>query len=214
MSASSKLVCFEGILVEPLDATVRPSSVPDPAAIDLPPTTSVTIDVALLLQAHAAAISGSAASRVPSPRLAHDDPGIEPVLALISRSVAGAIGVLELPHLRVLVLLSQNDSMLVSELATLMKLPYRRAFELLDVMESSDWIATDSSARGLGERIRITPQGRQVVESITAGRQREIDEILDRLSAVDRARLAHAFNAFAAAAGEDPVIAPRPEIAT
>ncbi len=102
---------------------------------------------------------------------------------------------------------------IVAELATLLNMRSRKAFELLDAMENSGWIGADSHARGLGERITITQQGRNAVESITVRRQREIDEILERLSESDRTRLADAFNAFAAAARERPVTEPKPGIA-
>jgi DNA-binding MarR family transcriptional regulator len=138
---------------------------------------------------------------------------IEPLLGVISRTIEDTIGILELPHLRILVLLSRKDVMSVAELATLMRLNAHRMSALLDSMEASGWIDSGSRARGIGETIAIRQQGRDLVESLTIRRQSEIDEILNRMPEDARAELARAFNSFAAAAGEQPIRKPRKGIA-
>ncbi|HEX4442096.1 MAG TPA: MarR family transcriptional regulator [Galbitalea sp.] len=195
--------------MEPLDEPAPHPSLLGPADIDLPSTTAITIDIAQLLAARAGSPVTLDLSDFERLAPLRDDPRIEPVLGLISRSIAGAVRFIELPHLRVLVLLSQRESISVAELATLMKLRPRGTFALLDSMESAGWIAGDPQARGVGETIRISPQGRNVVESMTDQRQREIDEILGRISEADRVELTRAFNLFAAAAGEAPVHKPK-----
>jgi DNA-binding MarR family transcriptional regulator len=195
--------------MEPLDESARPPSRLDPADIELPSTTAITIDIAQLLAARARTRLTLNLSDFERSAPLRDDPRIEPVLGLISRSVASAVRFIEPPHLRVLVLLSQRESMSVAEVATLMKIRPHGTFALLDSMESAGWIAGDSQGRGIGETLKISPQGRNVVESMTDRRQRDIDEILGRISEADRLELTRAFNLFAAAAGEAPVQKPK-----
>ena len=199
--------------MEPLDDAAPPSSRPSPADIDLPSTTAITIDIAQLLNARA-----RTSTKLDVSEFEHSVPlarnqRFEPVLGLISRSLRDAVNLIELPHLRVLVLLSQRDSMSVGELANLMNSRSRAMFALLDSMEASGWIGSHSQARGMGETITITQQGQSVIDSITEQRQHDIDEILGRVSDEDRVGLARAFNSFAAAAGEAPIRRPRRGIA-
>jgi DNA-binding MarR family transcriptional regulator len=131
-----------------------------------------------------------------------DEARVEPILALIARSIAGTVGLLELPQLRVLVLLARDGAKSVSELSVHMKMPTRRMFGLLDAMEASGWVTSGSRARGVDEKIAISQQGQNVVAAITARRQDEIDETLERMSDEDRDGLARAFKSFVTAAGE------------
>jgi DNA-binding MarR family transcriptional regulator len=84
---------------------------------------------------------------------------------------------------------------------------------MLDSLESDGWIYTAVHARGVAERVSITPKGRELVERMTARREREIDAILRRMTDTSRDQLTRAFTTFAAAAGEQTVDRPRKGIA-
>jgi DNA-binding MarR family transcriptional regulator len=200
-------------MMEPLDEHPRTTSGPDPAAVDLSAPSAVSIDIGRLLGARAGIGRALDLDEFELSADLRAEPRIEPLLGLISRTIDSTIGILELAHLRVLILLSQKDVMSVAELASLMKLNTHRLSTLLDSMEASGWIDSGSRARGIGETIAIRQQGRDLVESLTERRQLEIDEILRRIPEEPRAELARAFNSFAAAAGEQPTGKPRRGIA-
>jgi DNA-binding MarR family transcriptional regulator len=131
------------------------------------------------------------------------------MFGLIARSIQGSVEFLELPHLRILVLLSQENAMTVAELSSLVKVEGRPLAALLDMMEASGWIVGGSPVRALDDTIVISPQGKNVIQSMTERRQRDIDKIMARMSEADRAAVATAFSSFAAAAGEPPVKKPQ-----
>jgi DNA-binding MarR family transcriptional regulator len=199
--------------MEPVDDQSRAAAGPDPAAVDLSRHDAVSIDIGQLLSAGAGAQTALDLNGFEHPADLRAEPRLEPVLSLVSRTIESTMGILELPHLRILILLSQKDAVSVAELASLMKLNTHRLSVLLDSMEASGWIDSGSRARGIGETIAIRGQGRDLVDALTERRQREIDEILTRVPEEARAELARAFNSFAAAAGESPTTKPRKGIA-
>ncbi|HEY4268262.1 MAG TPA: MarR family transcriptional regulator [Galbitalea sp.] len=172
----------------------------DPAAIDLGETLSISIDIGALLRAHAA---------VPAKRgngsPATADANIAPLIGMVSRSVDFALGFLELPHFRILILLSERDSMPMSEIAAAMAMRSRTLSTLLHSMEATGWLTISGPDRGISDSATITEQGRAVVDDVTSKRQREIDEILQRLSDTDRAMIDTAFSSFAVAANEPAI---------
>ena len=199
--------------MEPLDDAAAPPTRIDPADIESHSSSAITIDIAQLLGKSAETRAKLDLHEFEQSAVVADQPHFEPMLGLISRSVQSAIDVIELPHLRVLVLLSQRDTMSVGEVATLTAARPRAVFSLLDSMEASGWIASYSAKRGMGEKIVLTQQGRDVIDTMTQRRQQEIDEILARMSEEDRLGIARAFNSFAAAAGESPPSKPKRGIA-
>lgn len=199
--------------MEPLDELARSSARVDPADIELPSTTAVTINIGELLGFRAGTRDKLDLNEFERSAPLGNDPRFESILGLISRSVQGAVDFIELPHLRVLVLLSQRDTMSAGEIVTLTGARPHAVFALLDSMEDSEWIASHSPARGVSERVVITHKGRDLIDTMTERRQREIDEILGRMSAAERSGVARAFNSFAAAAGEAQVGKPKRGIA-
>jgi DNA-binding MarR family transcriptional regulator len=124
---------------------------------------------------------------------------------MVSRSVDFALGFLELPHFRILILLSERDSMPMSEIAAAMAMRSRTLSTLLHSMEATGWLTISGPDRGISDSATITEQGRAVVDDVTSKRQREIDEILQRLSDTDRAMIDTAFSSFAVAANEPAI---------
>jgi DNA-binding MarR family transcriptional regulator len=200
--------------MEPLDLPTTPNASPDPGAVDLPSTVPVTIDIGKVLGERALRSAKVSPEEFDDESLAAGNPRIEPMLGIISRSVQNAMEFLDLPHLRVLILLSHKDATSVAELASLMKLSSRRMMALLDSMEASGWVTSESDARGVGELVAISHRGRDLVETMTTQRQHEIDDILGRMSEADRTDVARAFNSLAAAAGEPLVRRAKKGLAT
>lgn len=200
--------------MEPLDEPDGRETSIDPAALELPSTVAVTIDISQLLRDQAGRQVALDVGKFESADAVTENPGIAPMLGLVSRSVESALGYLELTHIRVLVVLSQKRAMTVAELAALMKMRSRGVARILDSMHDAGWILTASPGRGTSESVTISAQGLELVNTITAQRQREIDSILSRMQDTDRETLARAFNAFAAAAGEPPYTGPRGGFAT
>jgi DNA-binding MarR family transcriptional regulator len=138
-----------------------------------------------------------------------DGSTIAPLLGLIARSVKSALDILELDHLRILILLSQRDAISVTELSRLTTLQPRKLAKVLDAMEAADWISTSRPARGIGETVAVSPSGNALVQQVTQKRQSEIDEILARMSEEDRATVTRAFSSFASAAAEPALLRPK-----
>jgi len=184
-------------------------SVVDPAAIELRPVSEVTIDISQLLQTQSAAERRLELGGLESIDELAQSSTIRPLLGLISRSVSSALDILELDHLRILMLLSQRDAISLAELLRHTALEPRKLARVLDAMEAADWISTSRPARGIGETVAIAPAGSVLVERVTENRQREINDILARMPAEDRLTMARAFTSFANAAAEPVVRRPR-----
>jgi len=199
--------------VEPLPDPAHPLTPIDPAAIEHGGIFKVTIDISRLLQNQAADGTAMDPGGLETFGGLADVPSIAPMLGLVSRSIASALGILELTHFRALVLLSERDSLIAAELMALMNMHSQPLMNLLDAMEGAGWIFATMRGRGVNEQVAITERGRAVVEEATRQRQNEIDDILARMSVQDRDTLATAFNAFAAAASESPVTKPKKGIA-
>ncbi|HEX4059013.1 MAG TPA: hypothetical protein VHX87_11960 [Galbitalea sp.] len=185
----------------------------DPASTQLGERDAITIDISSLLRsevAEHAKLDTASLERVDE--LARNA-NIAPLIGLLSRSVDFALGFLDLPHFRILIILSQRSSITAAELVELMKFAPRKLLALLDSMENAGWIFTAVAGRGVAEAVSISEQGRELVNAVTTKRQRDIDEILARLSEDDRSTIAKAFRSFAEAAREPALRGPRTGVA-
>ncbi|HEY1530199.1 MAG TPA: MarR family transcriptional regulator [Galbitalea sp.] len=185
----------------------------DPATVQHDGIVSITIDISGLLYSQAVGPVRLEARSLESVRELAGEADVAPLIGLVSRSVDFALGFLELPHFRVLILLSERDSMSVAEIVDAMKMPPRKTSTLLDSMENANWIYTAVSRRGVLESVAISTQGRILVDEVTMKRQQEIDEILQRMSEANRTIMAKAFSSFAAAANEPTLRQPKNGIA-
>jgi DNA-binding MarR family transcriptional regulator len=191
----------------PPDPERAPNPV-DPAGIELSDVLSVTIDITRFLRDQAGQPETLDPEKLASLVELAESASLTPILGLISRSVTSALGSLEITHFRVLVLLSDRDSLIAADLMRMMGMTPGPLLGLLDAMDDAGWIDTRMRGRGVNETVAITEKGRAVVDEVTAQRQNEIDEILARMTEPDRDTVSAAFAAFAAAARESPVRKP------
>jgi DNA-binding MarR family transcriptional regulator len=127
------------------------------------------------------------------------------LVGVAARSLAGTEDTVTLVQYRALVLLAARGEMNVGGLA-----------EALDVHQSTATRLCDRLvARGLVDRVHsqqnrrevvvsLTRDGQALIRSVTARRRAELDRIMDRLTARQRAAVDDAFILFAEAAGEAP----------
>jgi DNA-binding MarR family transcriptional regulator len=127
------------------------------------------------------------------------------LVGVAARSLAGTEDTVTLVQYRALVLLAARGEMNVGGLA-----------EALDVHQSTATRLCDRLvARGLVDRVHsprnrrsvvlsLTREGKALIRSVTARRRAELDRIVDRLTAKQRAAVNDAFMLFADAAGEVP----------
>jgi len=127
------------------------------------------------------------------------------LVGVAARSLAGTEDTVTLVQYRALVLLAARGQMNVGGLA-----------EALDVHQSTATRLCDRLvARGLVDRVHspqsrrevvvsLTRDGQALIRSVTAKRRAELDRIMGRLSAKQRAAVDDAFTLFAEAAGEAP----------
>jgi DNA-binding MarR family transcriptional regulator len=127
------------------------------------------------------------------------------LVGVAARSLAGTEDTVTLVQYRAMVLLAARGEMNVGGLA-----------EALDVHQSTATRLCDRLvARGLVDRVHspqnrrevvvsLTRAGQALVRSVTAKRRAELDRIIGRLTAKQRAAVNDAFALFAEAAGEAP----------
>jgi DNA-binding MarR family transcriptional regulator len=190
-----------------------PRSPVDPAAIELDRETAITIDVGQWLRHEATQPTAVDVNAFDASDQLSRSPDLAPLFGLVARSLSSAIGVLDLMHFRVLILLSGRDSMSARELVGLTAMKPRNLLHLLDAMEAVEWIIVATPGRGVAEKVAITEKGSEMVEQVTSRRQQQIDGVLNRVSSDERSTIADAFNAFAAAAREPTMRKPRQGIA-
>ncbi|HTK16317.1 MAG TPA: MarR family transcriptional regulator [Acidimicrobiia bacterium] len=126
--------------------------------------------------------------------------------ALISvavRSIAAVEDEVTLVQYRALVLLASRGGQNVSELADAVGVHPSTATRLCDRLVTKglvDRVASSDSRREI--KVTVTAAGRNLVRTVTTRRRKEINRILQQLSAPQRKQLRGAFHAFAGAAGE------------
>jgi hypothetical protein len=189
------------------------SNCPRRPAIELNRETAITIDVGQWLRNGATASSTLHVDEFGVGNQVPATPNLAPLFGLVARSLSSALGILDLVHFRVLILLSGADSMSARELTVLTGMKARSLLHLLDAMESVDWIRVATPGRGVAEKVAIAAKGSEMVERVTSRRQQQIDEVLTRISSEEQSMLANAFTAFAAAAREPTLRKPRKGIA-
>jgi DNA-binding MarR family transcriptional regulator len=141
--------------------------------------------------------------------LPHDDE-IDTVLeacrvlvAITARSMAAASVVTDLLHLRALVVLSSRDALSLGALASAVGIHLTRASRLCDRLVSQGLVdRADDPANRRQLVLRLTPAGRQVVDSVMHERAEAIRPILARMDRTSRARLVASLHEFARAGAD------------
>lgn len=128
------------------------------------------------------------------------------LLGIVARSVAPALEVVSLPQFRILVLLSAEGPTRVGQLAERIGANPSTFSRSVDRMVAGGWVARAENPESRREvLLELTDDGRWLVRSVTTRRRRAIDQVLEQMTAADRASLVAALNAFTAAAGEPGV---------
>ncbi|WP_158507182.1 MarR family winged helix-turn-helix transcriptional regulator [Subtercola sp. Z020] len=127
------------------------------------------------------------------------------LLGVVARSVAGALAVVTLPQFRVLVVLTGSGPLRIGALAEKMAAQQSTFSRTVERMVAGGWL--ERSPRPGSRRevlIDITPQGRALVDEVTARRRAELGRILSHLTTEEQAAVTAALALLAQAAGETP----------
>jgi len=127
------------------------------------------------------------------------------LLGVVARSVADALELVTLPQFRVLVVLAASGPLRMGALAQRVDAVPSTFSRSLDRMERQGWVTRQPSPGSRREvLIHLTPEGAELVATVTERRCREIARILSELSPTEVETVARGFALFAAAAGEAP----------
>jgi DNA-binding MarR family transcriptional regulator len=125
------------------------------------------------------------------------------LLALVARSVSGALEVVTLPQFRVLVVLSATGPIRMGSLAERVQANQSTFTRSMDRIVAGGWAQRGPSPDNRREVIvSLTPTGQALVEEVMRRRHRELATILDRLTEAERESVRAALELFAIAAGE------------
>jgi DNA-binding MarR family transcriptional regulator len=138
------------------------------------------------------------------------DPNVTDAVLLASRALVGVAArslaevedQVTLPQFRALVVLATGDRNL-GELAEALDVHPSSATRLCTRLEAKGLISREPASRSRRELlVRLTDEGRSVVDTVTKRRRHEITRIVSRIPSRDRRVLVHALGVFAEAAGE------------
>ncbi len=125
------------------------------------------------------------------------------LLGVIVRSLGEALEEVSLPQFRVLVLLAGSGPLRSGMVADRMGIHPSTFSRNADRLVAGGWVRrVEEPGRRVTVLIELTDAGRDLVDRVTEARRVDLETILARLDADQRAELAAAFTQFAAAAGE------------
>jgi DNA-binding MarR family transcriptional regulator len=126
------------------------------------------------------------------------------LLGVVARSLVGALQEVSIPQFRILVVLTSGGPTRVGTLAERMNALPSTFTRAIDRMVDGGWVERTTSPDSRREvLIRITPQGRAIVDEVTERRRAELSKILLRLSPEEQAAVQSGLETFARAAPED-----------
>jgi DNA-binding MarR family transcriptional regulator len=127
------------------------------------------------------------------------------LVGVAARSLADTEETITLVQYRALVLLASRGEMNVGALADALDVHQSTATRLCDRLVARGLVNRSLSARSRREVVvSLSRAGRAIIRSVTAKRRAEIDRVMTRLTAKQRAAVTDAFTVFADAAGEAP----------
>jgi DNA-binding MarR family transcriptional regulator len=127
------------------------------------------------------------------------------LVGVAARSLADTEETVTLVQYRALVLLASRGDMNVGALAEALDVHQSTATRLCDRLRTRGLIDRGHSLQSRREVVvSVSRAGQAVIRSVTAKRRAEIDRIMARLTARQRAAVTEAFTWFAEAAGETP----------
>jgi DNA-binding MarR family transcriptional regulator len=128
------------------------------------------------------------------------------LVAVSARSLAAVEDRVTLPQFRLLVVLSTRGSAKLVVLADRLGVNPSTAMRMIDRLIAAG--LTDRQINPDNRRetvLQLTPEGRRLVEDVTARRRQEIASIVERLAPEQRSALISALTAFTEAGGEPAV---------
>jgi DNA-binding MarR family transcriptional regulator len=127
------------------------------------------------------------------------------LVAIAARSLGAAGEEVTLPQYRALVVLASRGPQRVSDLAGFLDVTGSTATRMCDRLARKGLIRRQRvSSDRRAVRVSISAAGRELVSSVTQRRRREVQAIVDRMSAQQREQLVETLQMFADAAGEVP----------
>jgi DNA-binding MarR family transcriptional regulator len=127
------------------------------------------------------------------------------LVGVAARSLAETEDTVTLVQYRALVLLASRGPMNVGGLADALNVHQSTATRLCDRLVARELVDRDPSEQSRREVVvSLTREGHALIRAVTVRRRIEIDMVLARLNAKQRAALTAAFRVFAEAAGEAP----------
>jgi len=127
------------------------------------------------------------------------------LVGVAARSLAGTEDTVTLVQYRALVLLAARGEMTVGGLAGALDVHQSTATRLCDRLVARGLVDRVHSPRNRRSVVlSLTRDGKALIRSVTVRRRAELDRIMDRLTAKQRAVVNDAFMLFADAAGEAP----------
>lgn len=133
------------------------------------------------------------------------------LVAISARSLAAVDEAVTLPQFRLLVVLATRGPMKLVAIADLLAVNPSTALRMIDRLVAADMVERAVNPEVRRETIAsLTPQGRRVVDAVTARRRAEIAAIVARMTPARRRQLVAALRAFTDAGGEPPAMDPAP----
>ncbi|WP_446040754.1 MarR family transcriptional regulator [Streptomyces sp. SID1121] len=127
------------------------------------------------------------------------------LVAISVRALAAVPDRVTLPQYRLLVVLDTHGDAKLVEVAERLGVNPSTAMRMLDRLIAAGLAARRSNPASRRETLlRLTPDGRRLVDEVSAARRREITAIVERLPPEQRADLVTALTAFTEAGGEPP----------
>jgi DNA-binding MarR family transcriptional regulator len=129
------------------------------------------------------------------------------LLGVVAHSLTPVLDRVTVPQFRVLVVLSTAAEPVRSgEVAAMLGIHPSTFTRTADRLVAGGWVVRAENAGNRRETlIHLTPEGRRLVDRVTADRRREISSILARVEPEDRHLILAGMGAFARAAGEPRV---------
>ncbi|MCF6471103.1 MarR family transcriptional regulator [Nonomuraea sp. MG754425] len=133
------------------------------------------------------------------------------LVALTARSLAAAEDKITLPQFRMLVVLAGRGRTKLVTMADLLDVNSSTAMRMADRLAGAGLVVREVNPSNRRESLmRLTGEGRRVVDEVMTRRRNEIGEIVARMSTAQRHALVSAMNAFNEAGGEPTTAGPHP----
>ncbi|CAM5260538.1 DNA-binding MarR family transcriptional regulator OS=Streptomyces griseomycini OX=66895 GN=FHS37_003057 PE=4 SV=1 [Streptomyces griseomycini] len=131
------------------------------------------------------------------------------LVAVSARSLAAVEDRVTLPQFRMLVVLSTRGATKLVALADLLRVAPSTAMRMVDRLIAAGFADRQTNPANRRETLlRLTDEGRRIVEDVTARRRAEIAAIVERLAPRQREALVKALTAFNEAGGEPTAAEP------